>query len=209
MPYSHILWDFNGTLLNDVEAGIKSVNTLLMRRRIQTIPDVATYHRVFGFPIIDYYKRIGFDFSKESYDDVAVEWVAEYDKNSLKSELYPGITERLQEIKAAGIKQIVFSATQRDMLCRQLSELGIIDWFDEILGLGTIHAYSKKDLGLSWIERVKPAHAVLIGDTDHDFSVAKAMGIDCILVANGHNSFESLASLPCPVYRDIREVPLI
>ncbi len=209
MDYTHIFWDFNGTLLDDVETGIKSANTLLARRKMPIIPNTAAYHKVFGFPIIDYYRRLGFDFEKESYDDLAVEWVDEYNKNVLSATLYTGVVEILSRCKEKGIKQIVLSATQLKMLTSQLDFLGILHFFDDVLGLDTIHAYSKTQLGKDYVTRTCPANAVLIGDTHHDYDTALAMGIDCFLVANGHASFESLSKLPCPVYCDIRDIPFL
>ena len=39
MKYTDIIWDFNGTILDDVEAGIISVNKLLSSRGLPTIPE--------------------------------------------------------------------------------------------------------------------------------------------------------------------------
>ncbi len=209
MNYTHIFWDFNGTLLDDVDTGIKSANTLLSRRNIPIIPSRDAYHKVFGFPIIDYYRRLGFDFEKESYDDLAVEWVELYNQNVLTAALYEGITDILTRCKERGIKQIVLSATELQMLKRQLDYLEILPLFDDVLGLDTIHAYSKTQLGIDYVQKLRPSRAVLIGDTEHDYDTACAMGIDCILVANGHASFDSLSKLPCPVYRDVRDIEFL
>jgi len=207
MTYSHILWDFNGTLFDDVQVNIDTVNAMLVRRGMPVVKDRETYHSVFGFPIIDYYRRLGFDLEKENYDDIAVEWAKDYHRFSADASLYPGITECLKRLSAAKIPQIVFSASQKEMLCQQLALLGILPYFDEILALDTLHAHSKFVIGKAWFDRTAPAHAVLIGDTQHDYDVAFKIGIDCILVANGHASYDALKQLPCPVYRDIRDIP--
>ena len=209
MHYSHILWDFNGTLFDDVQVNIDTVNAMLARREMDIVTSKTAYHRVFGFPIIDYYRRLGFDLEKESYDDIAGEWAQDYKRFSKNATLYPGIVTKLQEIKAAGIPQIVYSASQKEMLTQQLASLGVLSCFDELLALDTLHAYSKLDIGKAWFSRTKPAHAVLLGDTKHDFDVASEIGIDCILIANGHARNDALKGLPCPVYRDIRDVPLL
>ena len=64
MRYTHIIWDFNGTLFDDVEAGINSVNDMLSERGLKTLEDKEDYRKVFKFPIIEYYKDLGFDFEK-------------------------------------------------------------------------------------------------------------------------------------------------
>ena len=60
--YTHVIWDFNGTILNDVRLGISCTNRMLEERGLPVIPDEDTYRGIFGFPIDDYYSRLGFDF---------------------------------------------------------------------------------------------------------------------------------------------------
>ncbi len=205
MHYTHILWDFNGTLFDDVQCGIDSVNELLIARGISPIPCRAYYQKVFGFPIKSYYERLGFDFEKEPYEDLAVEWVKLYNKHSLSAPLVPGVHEVLSAIKETGIPQTVLSATEKDMLHRQLRELAIIDYFDEILGLDNIYAGSKTHLGVEWMNRIRPERALLIGDTTHDYETAKQMGIDCILYSGGHMSRDTLAACGCKIIENLME----
>lgn len=194
MKYTHIIWDFNGTILNDVETGIKSVNTLLAQRNLPTIPSVEAYQRVFGFPIIDYYRKLGFDFDKEPYEVIAPLWVKEYLENVKKAEVFPDVKRTIEIFKQNGAVQIVLSATEREMLIKQLNDLGIANYFDDILGLDNIHAESKVALAKEWLAKTDNAVPVMIGDTTHDVQTAKAIGADCILVARGHQSYETLKS---------------
>ena len=78
MNYNYVIWDFNGTIFDDVQIGIDSLNILLKRRNLPLVQSKEAYKSWFIFPIIEGYKKIGFDFDTESYDDVAVEWVKEY-----------------------------------------------------------------------------------------------------------------------------------
>ncbi|MBP5245457.1 MAG: HAD hydrolase-like protein, partial [Clostridia bacterium] len=112
MKYTHILWDFNGTILDDVQTGIKSINTLLERRNLPVIPDESYYKDVFTFPIINYYKRLGFDFSKEPFDIIAHEWVKEYMENVKDAGVNDGVIHLLKRAKEQGVKQYILSATQ-------------------------------------------------------------------------------------------------
>lgn len=78
MKYTHVVWDFNGTVLDDVEAGIRAVNDLLVARGLPCIADADAYRRVFRFPIKSYYEALGFDFKKETYEALAPQWVERY-----------------------------------------------------------------------------------------------------------------------------------
>ena len=78
------------------------------------------------------------------------------------------------------------------MLTRQVESLGVRQYFDGLLGLDNIHAYSKAEIGVRWRDAHHEARVLLIGDTDHDAEVAAAMGVDCALVARGHQSRRKL-----------------
>ncbi len=203
--YSHILWDFNGTILDDTEAGIKSENVLLTRRNMPLIESVNAYREVFTFPIIEYYKKLGHNFEDESYDDLAVEWMEQYLIHSKFSKLQYGVKELLEHIKSKNIPQLVLSASEVNLLKGQLKDFSIDHYFTEILGLNNILAHSKIDIGKEWVNRVKPTKAVLIGDTVHDFQVANAIGIDCILICAGHQNRETLLECKVPVLENLTE----
>ena len=59
--YTHVLWDFNGTVYDDMEACLRSVNEMLSERGLPVLSAEA-YREVFDFPVKDYYAKIGFDF---------------------------------------------------------------------------------------------------------------------------------------------------
>ncbi len=203
MKYSHIIWDFNGTILNDVEAGIKSINYLLSKRGLKTVDNIEYYHSKFTFPISKYYESLGFDFEKYPYDELAVEWVEQYIKNSSTSELYPGVESTMKKLKQMGYAQIILSATESDMLEKQILNLGIDKYIDGFFGLGDIYAHSKAELVRQWAMSNPNAKALAVGDTVHDYECASAANIDCILVAGGHQSKESLFQCGVEVIDDI------
>ncbi len=197
--YTHIIWDFNGTLLDDTRTGIQSINTLLSRRGMEPIGSIAQYHALFCFPIVSYYKKVGFDFSKDPFDVLAREWVAEYEKNVPQAPLRPGTVPVLQAFQESGIEQIVLSASERGMLDRQLRDLGIRCFFTEILGTDDIYGTSKIEIGRNWARTAVPPRALMIGDTTHDFAAAQAMEMDCVLLTGGHQDKKTLSSCGCPV----------
>ena len=192
MNYTHIFWDFNGTLLDDVQAGIQSINVLLRRRGLPLIKDVEQYRDVFCFPIIKYYSRLGFDFTKENFADTAVEWVEQYDIFAADAPLYPHAKEVLVELRERGYRQIILTASEYNMVSAQLETLGIKEYFDEILGTDNIRAYGKAHIAVDYVKKARPERAVLIGDTEHDSEVAAACGMDCLLVSQGHQSRQVL-----------------
>lgn len=195
--YTHILWDFNGTILNDVEVGVRSANRLLQAHGLPTIPSVESYREKFGFPIIDYYRRLGFDFEKLPYGELAVEWVSYYLEYKKDAGIFSDIPLTLGRLKEKGLHQLILSATELEMLEGQVRELGIREYFDTLLGLENIQAYSKEEVGRAWRAANPDAEVLMIGDTDHDAGVARAMGVDCVLLTCGHQNRATLEQQPC------------
>ena len=206
MKYTHVIWDFNGTVLDDVEVGVKSVNTLLKRRNLPELTSVEHYRSVFGFPIIKYYERIGFDFSKESFSDVAREWVEEYMINVVNAKTADKAVEVIEALKNKGISQVLVSATEINMLNKQLDMLGISQMFDGVFGLDNIHAQNKISAAMEWRKRNSDAKALVIGDTDHDFETAAAIGADCVLCCVGHQPKSELLKLGVTVIDSLAEI---
>ena len=194
LTYTHLIWDFNGTLFDDVDAGIESANDLLAAHGLPIFSSREAYRKTFGFPIVDYYRRLGFDFSRTPYADLAVEWVAYYLARSRASVVFDDVTKTLARLKKMGISNWILSATERTMLTQQVESLGLKPWFDGLLGLDNIQAFSKAEIGVHWIREHPDARVLLIGDTDHDAEVAYAMGVDCALIARGHQSRTKLES---------------
>ncbi len=195
LNYTYVIWDFNGTVLDDVKIGMDSLNVLLKRRGLPEADSVEKYRSGFMFPIIEGYKKLGFDFEKENYDDVAKEWVDEYVSREHKAGLIEGVQSVLEFFKSQGVKQIIISASEIEMLKRQLENLGVSQYFEEVVGVDNIKAAGKKDIALMWRSKHPDDNLLFIGDTDHDHQVAVSMGADCILVADGHQTFEKLSRL--------------
>ena len=195
--YTHLIWDFNGTILDDVEACIQSADRLLTAHGMEKLRSREDYREMFGFPIIDYYRRMGFDFQKIPYDTLAVEWMNYYFEYSRGIGAYEGIHEALAFAKERGLSQWILSASESELLRRQMRELEIDTYFDGVLGLDNIHAHSKKEIGMGWREKNPDARALMLGDTDHDAEVAAAMGADCVLLTTGHQSRRRLEACQC------------
>jgi len=204
--YTHVIWDWNGTLLDDVAWSMTSINIMLKKRGLPILDTVEAYHRVFGFPVIDYYRRVGFDFEMEPFEKLAAEYIELYHDNKNDASLFPEAKGILADFQNKGIHQIILSASEIKHLLSQMEPFDLSSFFDEILGISDIFATSKIDLGKVYVKRTLPERAVLIGDTIHDKEVADALGVECILVANGHQSINTLLSINTVVVDSLAEI---
>lgn len=192
MRFTDVLWDFNGTLLDDADAGLACVEELLRRRGLPPLGGIAHYREVFRFPIRDYYADIGFDFAREDYGALADEWALLYGELAADAPLREGVPEALERLRRAGVRLTVLSASERGMLCRQLRQRGVYELFDEVLGLDDFRAQDKLGIAREWRARTGAGRALMVGDTDHDALAARAIGADCVLLTGGHQSREVL-----------------
>lgn len=207
MKYSHVFWDWNGTLLDDAAWCLQVLNAMLAKRELPPVPDIESYREVFGFPTVDYYKRVGFDFEVESFESMAEEYIAHYHaENTGNCPLASGAEFTLRHIKSNGIKQLILTASKKENLEEQLKLFPIADCFDQLLAIDDIYARSKVQVGLDYVKSHPVQKGVLIGDTLHDYEVAKELGLDCLLVARGHHGRERLESCGVPVLEGLEEV---
>ena len=191
--YKHIIWDWNGTLLNDVDFCRKIINSILVDNKLPEL-SLNKYREIFTFPVQDYYVVAGLDLSKTSFEVLGKDFIDEYESNKLTCSLYENAVEVLSAIHQKGIKQSVLSAYLHENLVNILNHYNLTQYFDNITGLDNIYAGSKTHLGLKLIEEldVNKNEVLFIGDTLHDAEVAEAMGVNCILIANGHQVKERL-----------------
>ena len=204
-PIRQVLWDWNGTLLDDLAYAIGVRNRTFPAFGLPRIGSVAEYHRQFTFPVRRYYERAGV--TDETFVAVAHAWMAEYVRGFDTVPLHGDAVEALSRFAAAGVRQAVLSATRRDMLESQIARFPIRAYFTDVLGLSDIYARSKEAVGLDYLARcgVPAASTLMIGDTLHDAEVARAMGTGCVLVARGHQSRETLLTAGVPVMDTLLE----
>ena len=198
--YSHIIWDWNGTLFDDVMICIEIINSMLAKRRMPVI-SFDKYRDVFSFPVINYYKKIGFDFELEPFESISTEFITQYEKLRNGCSLMSDAVETLGYISQSGLTQSILSASKQSYLTKAVVEYGLDKSFVAVNGLDHHHATSKVELGKEFIARsgLDPSKILLIGDTTHDAEVAASIGADCCLIPNGHQSSNKLMECGVPV----------
>ncbi len=191
--YTTIIWDWNGTLLNDVSICIKAMNKLLNERGISPLTE-NRYRDVFTFPVRDYYEQIGFDFSVEEFDTPALKFIEYYQNFLPMAGLFPEVDAVLRQLKNNSINQYILSAMEHNSLLLSVRSLGIEKYFTAIAGIDNHFAKSKINRGIKLIDdmNIDRSKTLMVGDTLHDMEVAEALGINCVLVSQGHQTAKRL-----------------
>ncbi len=200
-----IIWDFNGTIINDVDLAVDILNSLYKIHHIDKCVGKKEYKEIFDFPVIDYYRNAGFDLNEQTFQCISKEYIALYKEGFKHVKVSDDVITLLKKYQLKGYKNVIISASQHDMLVEQINSLGLNEYFDEIVGIDDIYATSKVDIAKRWASK-HTGPFVFIGDTAHDYEVAKEIGATCYLLSDGHFSQDRLLKLTDKVYPSIREV---
>jgi len=182
-------------------------NHMLERRGLPSIT-IDTYRDKLCFPVDQYYCQLGFDYSMDPYKTLAEEFIEEYTRRRFECALQGGARELIQSLHERNVPQAVLSAYQHDTLLQAVDYFELTSYFTDIIGLDDIYAAGKVENGRKYIAGLDlaPDQILFIGDTIHDFEVAQAMGVNCLLMANGHNSHRRLEGCGVPVCETFSEV---
>lgn len=196
----HVVWDWNGTLLDDVHVCVGVVNGILQRRGLPGL-NLRTYRAKFDFPVERYYARIGLGQSGEPLSRISDEFITEYERRRHECRLRAGVIRTLAELSAAGVQQSVVSAYPQPSLKTALVQFGIRDFFAHVVGNENHLAEGKLAQGRVWLRRTGCASGCggLIGDTTHDATLAGELGLCAVLVTGGHQSRRRLEASGWPV----------
>ena len=189
----HIIWDWNGTMLDDRWLTIAAMNIVLARRNMAELTE-DLYLQLFTFPVIEYYQRLGFDFDKEPFSVSGSEFINEYNARAFEPQLHDGIIDLIAELNENGVSHSILSASSQKILNKLAKHHNIDHYFIAVLGQDNHYAYGKIETGKMWINKlgIAPKNTLFIGDTEHDLEVANAIGSHCALLSWGHSSTERL-----------------
>ena len=205
--YDHVVWDWNGTLLDDANLCVDVMNRMLAARSLPPVT-LDFYRAIIEFPVIHYYRKLGFDFFAEPFETISDEFVARYQAGWRGCGLQRGTLETLLALRAAGIGQSVLSACLMEHLAEQMDHFGVTGLMGAVSGADNHHGHGKLHMAREHVlaTGVAPSRVLLVGDTAHDAEVAAEAGCDCLLVSFGHYGMDRLKPLGLPVATTMEEV---
>lgn len=203
-PYQCVIWDWNGTLADDLLASLQATNDILRHRNKPPIT-LEQYYSYMDSPISRFYEHL-FDLRQVTMLEIGREFSQYYPKYF--RHLHDGVPQLLQRLQAYGIRQVILSASHRKPVEDNTARFGIRQYFDEIIAAEDHLADGKLERAKAWMARqpISPENMVLIGDTLHDYDVARAMGTGCILCACGHQAEADLRRTGAPVVAAISDL---
>ena len=195
----YIIWDWNGTLLDDVDAAVAALNRMLKERGLP-LTDRTFYRAHFGFPVRPFYVDLGMDPDRE-WERICIDFHAFI--HDAPQAIRPDTQAALQFVQDHGARQSILSALRQDLLRRDTAAAGVVPFFEHIFGVDNLNGATKLSRGHDLMAELRASggnrECFFIGDTLHDAEVGQALGATPILVDGGHQTSERLQSAGCAV----------
>ena len=192
-PY--LLWDWNGTLLDDVAAEVASLNSMLVRRGRNPVT-LDFFRENFSFPARRFYELVGMNVPDGEWEALAREYHETY--HAQRYALNGDAIAALEFAAAECPGQSVISALHQRYLDLETRRFGVAGYMDRVYGVDNLDGGSKLDRAhelLGELGSSRRGGFVLIGDSVHDHEVAEALGIGCVLFSGGSHSRPRLEGL--------------
>ena len=207
MNYKHIIWDWNGTLVDDAWLCVDIMNKILFSYGLPLI-SLSDYRKHFVFPVKKYYRHLGFNFNKHPFERCGLDFIDAFKKRKFEARLFKNSKNVLSELRQKGVSHHILSANHQSVLMQTIEYFQMSSFFENICGLNHYYATSKVDVGGKLLLSIpcKKKHVLVVGDTIHDYEVAESLGLDCLLISHGHNAKERLQQTQANVVADFFEL---
>lgn len=193
MRYESVIWDWNGTLLDDIDVCVEVANEILEEHDLPML-SIDRYREIFDFPVTAYWERAGMDLSRVDFETLSNRFCRQFERRLHRMPLFDAARDVLELIRERGHEQFVLSNTEQTALIDMLEEKQVRHLFADARGRRDSLAHGKTGVGARLISdhALVPARTLMLGDTLHDLEVAEELGIDCVLVSTGHHSHRRL-----------------
>jgi phosphoglycolate phosphatase-like HAD superfamily hydrolase len=204
----HVVWDWNGTILDDNDAVVAAVNTVCAAFGRDPI-DLDHWRSIYRRPLLDCYRELlGRELSAEDWARIDRSYHAAYRELLPTTRLTPGIPDELYRWQRAGGSQSLLSMWFHDELVPLVGEHGLATLFTRIDGLRVdVGGHGKTNHLIEHLAalRVDPADVLLVGDVLDDAAAAEAAGVRCVLVTTGVTSRAALLASGVPVVDSVAD----
>ncbi|MFD4123947.1 HAD family hydrolase [Streptomyces globisporus] len=195
----HIVWDWNGTLLDDLSVMVDAVSAC-QEAIGEPAVDAATYRQQHCLPGRAFHDRLCGRPVTEAEWSVITETFAEH-MAARHPPLRAGAARLLAGISAQGHTQSLLSLTADARLRREVAQLHLDNFFRRIDGrhapaIPKSNALQRQLAALGEPDRRR---VVLIGDTTDDAEAARACGVRAVLHTGGFETLEKLRTAGTPV----------
>ncbi|MEU8875655.1 HAD family hydrolase [Streptomyces javensis] len=205
---THLVWDWNGTLLHDIDAVISATNASFQEIGLPPIT-LERYRDLYCVPVPRFYERLmGRLPSDEEWAVMDEAFHRHYWELAETSGLAIGARQLLTEWQEAGLTQSLCSLAPHEYLLPLVRTHGIERHFVRVDGrTGQSNTGKAEQMmrHIAALEGVPPQRMVVIGDALDDAVAARHVGARAVLYTGGSHSRASLEAAGAPVVDTLEE----
>ncbi len=206
-PIEAVIWDWNGTLLDDLLISVDTTDDLLKRLGLP-LETIQRHGDVFRQPPSEFERAVRIGMEKEDLPTITAEWFRGYEARWRSATLFDDVRPTIATLSDRGIQQALVSASPHALLVRQTAHFELDVALDAVRGIGHDGAQTKAALIRPWLAQVgvSTSRALVVGDMPTDFEVAVDVGARCVLVPRGHVSQARLEGSGALIVNDMAGV---
>jgi phosphoglycolate phosphatase len=205
-----VLFDLDGTLLDTVADISVALNRALAEQKLASLP-AAQVRVLIGRGVPTLIERAVARLAAAGEPSDAALLLERYqfhyerihELDEIQTRVYPGVTAGLAELHALGLRLAVVTNKPKKAAVDLLTRMGLSQWIAVVVGgdSGMYHKPHPQPL-LSACEEleVRPAQALMVGDSLTDVLAARAAGLAVVCVPYGYNEGADPRALPCDAF---------
>ncbi|MGW6746083.1 HAD family hydrolase [Streptomyces sp. NPDC055025] len=208
---THLVWDWNGTILDDIDAVIGATNAAFADIGLESIT-LDRYRELYCVPIPRFYERMmGRLPSDEEWTVMDAAFHRYYTERRAACTLTEGVEELLAQWRLDGRSQSLLSMYGHEELVPTVRGYGIESHFLRVDGRtgpsgGSKALHMERHLtALASAGAISAEHTVVIGDAVDDAVAAAHVGARAVLYTGGTNSRAGLETMGVPVVDTLAE----
>ncbi|MCB8906542.1 MULTISPECIES: HAD family hydrolase [unclassified Streptomyces] len=204
----HLVWDWNGTLLDDISAVIGATNAAFAELGLEPIT-LERYRELYTVPVPKFYERLmGRLPTDAEWSVMDGAFHRHYWERAEGCGLTSGAAELLAARQESGFTQSLLSLAPHAELIPLVRRHGIAERFVRMDGRADASTDGKSGhmvRHLAALGGVLPERVVVIGDAADDAIAAQHVGAKAVLYTGGSHSRASLSRVGVPVVDSLEE----
>jgi phosphoglycolate phosphatase len=207
LPLRAAVIDLDGTLVHTLGDFAAAINIMLGELRLPELPTATIEHFIGkGSEHLIRMSLAEAGGAADLYENAWDRYQAAYrGLNGQFSEVYPGVPEGIERLRAAGLRLACLTNKPGEFARDLLRAKGLASVFEHVFG-GDAFERKKPDplplLKTCEALGTTPAQTLMIGDSRHDAGAARAAGCPLVLVTYGYNHGEPIRTVPAAAYVD-------
>ncbi|MEU8703940.1 HAD hydrolase-like protein [Streptomyces sp. NPDC048565] len=205
---THLVWDWNGTLLDDIDAVLGATNAAFAEVDLEPLT-LDQYREMYCVPIPKFYERLmGRLPTPAEWERMDALFHRHYTEQRTVCGLTEGVEELLARWRLGGRSQSLLSMYGHEHLVPVVRGYGIESHFVRVDGRTGPSGGSKAqhmERHFEVLGDITPASAVVIGDAVDDAVAAAHVGARAVLYTGGSHSRGSLEAAGVPVVDTLAE----